>query len=69
VLRANLAILDRPAGKGRWMLTGSLEEIKEDTGAARALGARELIFDATFSPGVRSEADFLRVLDQIRGLV
>ncbi len=66
VVRANLSITPHPQGKGRGMFSGTLEEIKEDIGTIRTLGANELIFDPTFSPGTRSEGDFLRIMEQIR---
>ncbi len=69
VVRANLSITPRPLGKGRGPFSGVLDEIKEDVGAVQRLGADELIFDPTFSPGIRSEGDFLGSMEQIRRLV
>lgn len=66
VLRANLTFAPKPLGKGRWMFSGTPDEIKEDVGTARALGVNELIFDPTFSPDVRTESDFLRTMEQVR---
>lgn len=69
VLRANLTFSPKPLGRGRWSFTGTPEEIQEDISAARGVGVNELIFDPTFSPGMRSESDFLRVLEQLRRMV
>ncbi len=69
VVRANLSIAPAPLGKDRWIFSGTLEEIKADIAAVRALGASEVFFDAVFSPGVRTEDDHLRILEEIRRLV
>ena len=69
VVRANLSITPKALGKERWLFSGALEEIKADILAVRALGASELFFDATFSPGVRTESDFLRILEEIRRII
>ena len=37
--------------------------------AVRTLGANELFFDATFSPGTHFENDFLRILEEIRRMI
>lgn len=69
VVRANLSITQQPLGKERWIFSGTLEEIQTDVAALRALGASEVFFDAAFSPGVRTESDVLRVLEDIRRIV
>ncbi len=69
VVRANLSITQQSLGKERWIFSGTLEEIKADIAAVRTLGANEIFFDATFSPGVHSESDFLRILEEIRRMV
>ncbi len=69
VVRANLAITPQPLGKARWIFSGAMEEIASDIKAVRTLGANELFFDATFSPGTRSESDFLRILEEIRRMI
>ncbi len=69
VVRANLSIAQAPLGKDRWIFSGTLEEIKADIAAVRTLGASEVFFDAAFSPGVRTENDYLRILEEIRRVV
>lgn len=70
VLRANLNITQEPAGKDRWMFSGTLEQIGEDIGAARSSGIiDELFFDPTFSPDTRNEQDFMRHMEQMRKLL
>ena len=66
VVRANLSITERLVGKGRSIFSGSMEDIREDVAAVRALGASEVCFDATFSPGVSTERDFLRISEELR---
>jgi len=69
VVRANLAITSRPLGKERWVFAGAREETQSDIQAVRALGAHELVFDATFSPGVETEGDFLKIAKEMRLMV
>jgi probable F420-dependent oxidoreductase len=69
VVRANVWITSEPQGNDRWIFAGAPAQITADIEAVRALGASELFFDATFSPGVRGEADFLRVAEDLRRLV
>ena len=69
VVRANLMITTQPLGKERGIFSGAPEEIESDIKAVRTLGATELFFDATFSPGTRSENDFLRILEEIRRMI
>lgn len=66
VVRANLTITPRALGKQRQMFTGTQEEIKEDIDATRALGAHELVFDPTFSPGTNSAAEFVTIMEHVR---
>jgi probable F420-dependent oxidoreductase len=69
VVRANLSITPQPLGKERWIFSGAPDEIKADIDAVRALGVSELFFDAVFSPGIRTEGDFLRILEEIRRMI
>ena len=69
VVRANLAITPRPVGKERSIFVGARDEIQSDIQAVRALGAHELVFDATFSPGVETEGDFLKIAEEMRRIV
>ena len=69
VVRANLSIAPAPLGKDRWIFSGTLDEIKADIAALRTLGVDEVFFDAAFSPGVRTENDFIRILEEIRRLI
>ncbi len=69
MVRANLSIAQAPLGKDRGIFSGTLEEIKADIAAVRTLGASEVFFDAAFSPGVRTENDYLRILEEIRRVV
>ena len=49
-----IALLDKPAGEGRWAFTGNLDEVKQDIAAAKELKPNELVIDVTFSPQVKS---------------
>ena len=69
IVRANLEISDAPLPGERAIFTGSLEQIREDTIACRDIGANEIIFDPTFSPGAQSLDTWLRLMEQLRSLV
>lgn len=69
VVRANLVITDKPAGKERILFTGTLDQIKEDIDGCRKIGAHELHFDPTFSPGAQSLDRWLALMEQLRKLV
>lgn len=69
VVRANLEITERPLGKDRMIFTGTLDQIKEDVSGCCNIGAHELFFDPTFSPGVRSLDQWLALMEQLRQLV
>ncbi|HKX19120.1 MAG TPA: LLM class F420-dependent oxidoreductase [bacterium] len=69
VVRANLFITPQPVGNDRWIFSGTLAQIKADVEAVRVLGASEIFFDATFSPGMKAEGDFIRVAEELRRAV
>jgi probable F420-dependent oxidoreductase len=68
LVRANVELFDRPLRDDRMVFTGTLEQVAEDVAATRAIGATELMFDATFDPGVESVADFLRLMEVLYGI-
>jgi hypothetical protein len=69
VVRANLYLAPQPLGEDRWIFTGSLDQIKADIAAVRALQVSELFFDPLFSQGVTTAAAFLKCMKQVRELV
>jgi probable F420-dependent oxidoreductase len=69
IVRANVIVTDEPLGRDRGMFAGSLEQIKEDAAAAQQLGVDEIILDPTFSPGVRTDQDFLTMAERLRSIV
>ncbi len=68
-VRGNLQLSDSPLGEGRWIFAGSKDEVKQDVAAVRELGADELALDVTFSPGVKTAADFMKANEQARELL
>ena len=68
LVRANVELFDRPLGDDRMVFTGTLDQVAEDVAATRAIGATELMFDATFDPGVASAADVLRLMEVLYGI-
>ncbi len=68
LVRANVELFDRPLGDDRMIFTGTLEQVGADVAATRGMGATELMFDATFDPGVESVADILRLMEVLHGL-
>jgi probable F420-dependent oxidoreductase len=68
VVRANLLVSDKVLGKDRSFFSGTLEQIKEDITACREVGAHELFFDPTFSPGMHDLTNWLALMEKVRGL-
>ncbi len=64
-----LATLAFVAARTSRIALGTMEQIKEDVAAAQQLGVHEIILDPTFSPGVRSEQDFLAMMERLRSVV
>lgn len=69
VVRANLYIVEQPQPKERMIFSGTIEQIKEDAIACRDIGANELFFDPTFSPGAQSLDHWLALMEQMRKLI
>ena len=68
VVRANVEIRDTPAGENRMVFTGTLGQIKDDVARCRDMGAHELHFDPTFSPGAQEVGQWLGIMDRLRAL-
>lgn len=69
IVRANVTVTEKPLGRDRSVFDGTMEQIKEDVAAVQQLGVDEIILDPTFSPGVRSEQDFLTMMERLRSVV
>ena len=68
IVRAHLEITDKPLGKERKIFAGTLDQIKEDITACDKIGAHEVFFDPTFSPGGQSLDRWLTLMEQLRKL-
>jgi probable F420-dependent oxidoreductase len=66
LVRGQVELTDKAAGKGRGDFTGSLDQIAGDIAATRSLGAAELVFDIQFSPEIKGVDDMLKQLEQLR---
>jgi probable F420-dependent oxidoreductase len=69
IVRANLYITEHPISKDRFVFTGTLDQIKEDVEACRAIPADELFFDAIFSNHGNSIDRMLQWMEQLRALI
>jgi len=69
VVRANIEISEEARGSERAIFTGSLQQIKDDIDGCRQIGAEEVFFDPTFMPGAEDLDGWLRIMEQVRGLV
>lgn len=68
IVRANVDLREQPLGVGRWLFTGSKDEVRADLAAVRELGADEVHFDPSFMPDTRDGAGFLAKIEQLREL-
>ncbi|HYT22358.1 MAG TPA: LLM class F420-dependent oxidoreductase [Candidatus Polarisedimenticolia bacterium] len=69
IIRAHIEITDKPLGQERAIFFGTLDQIKEDIGGCRSIGAHEIHFDPTFMEGVQSLDRWLAAMEQMRKLV
>ncbi|MGE3913427.1 MAG: LLM class F420-dependent oxidoreductase [Chloroflexota bacterium] len=68
IVLGHVTLTDSPLGAGRADFTGTLDEIRRDVEATRALGADELVLNPGATPGTETEDGFLRVQEQLRPL-
>jgi probable F420-dependent oxidoreductase len=68
LVRANLEITDKPLGKERAIFAGTLDQIQDDVATCRDIGAHELFFDLTFSPGTDTLEQWLARMERLRKL-
>jgi probable F420-dependent oxidoreductase len=69
VVRANVEMHDKPRAVDGMIFTGTLAQIKEDVEACKALGAHEVHFDPTFTPGGQHLDRWLALMEELRKLV
>jgi probable F420-dependent oxidoreductase len=69
IVRANLIVAEKAAGAERMLFSGTLEQVKEDLDACQGIGAEEVFFDPTFSPGAQNLETWMRLMEQVRKLV
>jgi probable F420-dependent oxidoreductase len=69
VVRANLNITEKPLGNDRRIFSGVLGQIKEDAAACRQIGAHEVHFDLSFTPGNRTLDNWLTLMEELRSFV
>jgi len=50
------------------LFSGTIDQIKEDIAGCKDIGAHELFFDPTFSPGAQSLDRWLALMEQFRKL-
>lgn len=66
IVRANVVVSDAPLGKDRALFSGTLDQLKEDLSSCRSIGAHEVFFDPTFSPGAQTLDCWLQLMEQLR---
>jgi probable F420-dependent oxidoreductase len=65
IVRANVILSDKPLGTDRALFSGTFDQLKEDLTACRSIGAHEVFFDPTFTPGAQKLDRWLRLMEQI----
>lgn len=68
IVRANLIVSEKPLSAERTLFSGTLEQVKQDLAACREIGAHEVFFDPTFSPGAQQLNHWLQLMEQVRKL-
>ena len=65
IVRANLHITPQPLPEGRFIFSGSFEQVREDVAACARIGAHELVFDPTFTPGGQELATWNALMERL----
>jgi alkanesulfonate monooxygenase SsuD/methylene tetrahydromethanopterin reductase-like flavin-dependent oxidoreductase (luciferase family) len=68
IVRANTSFQPQALGEGRFIFTGSDQEIKDDIKAVRDLGADEIEFDPTTGGNAETIEDWLDSMEKLREL-
>jgi probable F420-dependent oxidoreductase len=68
IVRANVSITPEPAPDGRFIFTGSEDQIKQDISAVRELGADEVHFDPTTGAQGETAQSWSESIERIREL-
>jgi hypothetical protein len=69
IVRANVEIRQAPRPKGGMPFTGTMGQIREDVEGCKRIGAHDIFFDPTFSPGAQQIDRWLTLMEQFRKLV
>jgi probable F420-dependent oxidoreductase len=68
IVRANLQITEKPVEKDRFIFTGTLDQIREDTDACKRIGAHEVHFEPGFGASQPLDA-WLKLMEKLRTFV
>lgn len=68
IVRANVILSDKPLGADRALFSGTFEQLKEDLVACRDIGAHEVFYDPTFTPGAQKLDRWLKLMEQLKKL-
>ncbi|HUK25132.1 MAG TPA: LLM class F420-dependent oxidoreductase [Terriglobales bacterium] len=69
IVRANLELMDKPAGAERAAFSGTFDQIEGDVEACAKIGASEVFLDPAFSPGGQSLDHWMQLLEKLQGLM
>jgi probable F420-dependent oxidoreductase len=68
IVRANLHITPDPLPEGRFIFTGSFEQVAHDVTACQSIGAHEVVFDPTFAPGGQDLATWNALMEKFSAI-
>jgi probable F420-dependent oxidoreductase len=68
IVRANVHITTDPLPEGRFIFSGTFEQVVQDVAACKGIGAHEVIFDPTFSPGGQDLATWNALLERFSAI-
>ena len=64
IVRANLHITPDALPEGRFIFSGSFDQIVQDIEACKRIGAHEIVFDPTFAPGGQELATWNALMEK-----
>jgi hypothetical protein len=68
IVRANLHITHDPLPEGRFIFSGTFEQVVKDVAACKSIGAHEVVFDPTFTPNGQELSTWNALLEKFSAI-
>jgi len=68
IVRANLHITHDPLPEGRFIFSGTFEQVVKDVAGCKSIGAHEVVFDPTFTPNGQELSTWNALLEKFSAI-